>query len=149
MNLKDLNEFDGNPRKIADAALTGLKESISRFGLVEPIVWNKRTGNIVGGHQRRKILIERGESETDVVVVDLPEAEEIALNITLNNSEIEGDWDTSHLVPLLDSMDNALMDSLNINDLEDELLKHLPQEDESKFEEYICPCCNNIQKVKK
>ena len=46
---------------------------MQEFGYVEPIVWNKRTGNIVGGHQRYKILIDMGMQEVDCVVVDLDE----------------------------------------------------------------------------
>jgi len=56
---------------------------------VEPIVWNKRTGNIVGGHQRLKVLLDMGMREVDCVVVDLDEAKEKALNLALN--KIQGE----------------------------------------------------------
>lgn len=45
-----------------------LKRSIQEFGYVEPIVWNSRTGNVVGGHQKLKILKEQGFKEVDCVV---------------------------------------------------------------------------------
>ncbi len=48
-------------------------KSITEFDLVEPLVWNKRSGNLIGGHQRLKILQERGDAEVEVSVVDLPE----------------------------------------------------------------------------
>jgi hypothetical protein len=89
-----------NPRKISDDAYKGLGNSIDKFGLMIPIVWNKRTGNIVGGHQRYKYLVESGEMETDVVVVDLDGNEEVALNITLNNPNIRGKF-TAEVVKLL------------------------------------------------
>jgi len=57
---------------------------------VEPIVWNERTGNIVGGHQRYKVLLDMGMSEVDCVVVDLDETKEKALNIALNKSAETG-----------------------------------------------------------
>jgi len=60
--------------------------------MVEPIIVNDTTGNIVGGHQRLKVLIEDGIKSTDVVVVELPESEERALNVTLNNPHITGDF---------------------------------------------------------
>ena len=44
-----------NPRKNlkpGDAEYEKLRRSIETFGYVEPIIWNERTGNIVGGHQR-------------------------------------------------------------------------------------------------
>ena len=90
--LSELTPADYNPRSITDAALKGLRASIQRFGLVEPIIWNERTGNVVGGHQRLKVLIADGEVGTDVVVVDLPAVEERALNVALNNPAIGGDF---------------------------------------------------------
>src|ERR1039457_1856925 len=93
MKLQDLHPATYNPRTISDRAMGGLTNSMERFGVVQPIVWNKRTGNIVGGHQRYKVLVEKGEKEVDVVVVDVDEKEELALNITLNNPEIQGEFD--------------------------------------------------------
>jgi len=92
MKLEDLTPAEYNPRRISDEAFTGLGNSITRFGILSQIVWNKRSGNIVGGHQRYKHLLEMGETETDVVVVDLDDNEEVALNITLNNKEVRGDY---------------------------------------------------------
>ena len=48
-----------NPRKDlkpGDPEYEKLRRSIEEFGYVEPVIWNKRTGNIVGGHQRYKVL---------------------------------------------------------------------------------------------
>ena len=85
--LADLVPAPYNPRAISDDALAGLGESIGRFGLVQPVIVNARTGRVVGGHQRLKVLQARGVEETDVVVVDLPEAEEKALNSLLQVKE--------------------------------------------------------------
>ncbi len=82
--------------------LKKLARSIDEFGLVEPLVVNVRTGNLVGGHQRYKALIERGVKETDVVVVDLPLEKEKALNTTLN--AVVGEWDPRKLAELLDEL---------------------------------------------
>ena len=68
---------------------------MSEFGYVEPIIWNKRTGNIVGGHQRYKILKDLNYEEAECVVVDLDDAHEKALNVALN--KISGEFD----IPLL------------------------------------------------
>ena len=83
--VSDLSPAPYNPRSISPDALSGLRASVERFGLVEPIVWNSQTGNVVGGHQRLKVLQAIGETETQVVVVDLPEVEEKALNVALNS----------------------------------------------------------------
>ena len=47
-----------NPRKdlqAGDPEFEKLLRSVEEFGYVEPVVWNERTGNIVGGHQRFKV----------------------------------------------------------------------------------------------
>jgi ParB-like chromosome segregation protein Spo0J len=44
-----------NPRKDlkpGDPEYLKLAKSMKEFDLVEPLVWNKRSGNLVGGHQR-------------------------------------------------------------------------------------------------
>ncbi|MCK4302843.1 MAG: ParB N-terminal domain-containing protein, partial [Candidatus Eisenbacteria sp.] len=98
--LASLAPADYNPRSISSESLAGLTASVERFGNVQPIVWNKRTGNVVSGHQRLRVLLARGDTETRVVVVDLDEIKEKALNITCNNPHIAGDF-TASLQPLL------------------------------------------------
>jgi len=93
-----------NPRKDlqpADAEYRRLARSIDTFGYVDSLVWNKRTGNLVGGHQRFKILKERGAKQVDVSVVDLDPAAEKALNVALNNPQLAGEWDEVKLLELL------------------------------------------------
>jgi ParB-like chromosome segregation protein Spo0J len=85
--VEDLKAADYNPRKDlkpGDAEYEKLKRSIEEFGYVEPIIWNKRTGLVVGGHQRLKVMKDLGHTEVDCVVVDLDEQKEKALNIALN-----------------------------------------------------------------
>jgi hypothetical protein len=103
MRLDDLKPADYNPRVISDEAFVGLGHSIDRFGMLSHIVWNKRSGNIVGGHQRCKHLMEAGEEDADVVVVDLDDNEEVALNITLNNRSIRGDFTKNVMEQLMRS----------------------------------------------
>jgi hypothetical protein len=75
---------------------------------VEPLVWNKGTGNLVGGHQRLKILKARGDVTVQAVVVDLDEVEERALNVALN--QVQGDWDLPKLSELLGELKAADFD---------------------------------------
>jgi len=87
-----------NPRKDlkpGDAEYEQLRRSMAEFGYVEPVVWNKTTGNVVGGHQRLKILLADGATAIDCVVVELDAAKEKALNLALN--KIQGDWDNEKL----------------------------------------------------
>jgi len=71
-----------------------LKESLEKFGLVEPIIFNKQTGYIVGGHFRVRELKKLGIKEIECVIVDLNEADEKELNIRLNANTGGWDWDT-------------------------------------------------------
>jgi DNA modification methylase len=91
-----------NPRKDlkpGDSEYEKLRRSIEEFGYVEPVIWNRRTGNIVGGHQRHKVLTALGYKEIDCVVVDLDEQREKALNVALN--KISGEFDIPLLTDLL------------------------------------------------
>ena len=97
-NVKDLLPADYNPRKDlkpGDPEYEKLKRSIEQFGYVEPVIWNEKTGRVVGGHQRLKVLTDMGITEVDVVVVDMDTEKEKALNIALN--KISGEWDTEKL----------------------------------------------------
>ena len=49
--LADLDPAPYNPRIITPEALDGLWHSVERFGLVEPVIWSRQTGHVVGGHQ--------------------------------------------------------------------------------------------------
>jgi hypothetical protein len=95
--LSKMKEAEYNPRKISEEALEGLTGSLERWDLLQPIVWNKKTGNIVGGHQRKKVLLSKGLKNVDAVVVDLSLEEEKALNVALNNEHIQGSWDYQKL----------------------------------------------------
>jgi DNA modification methylase len=107
-----LNPAAYNPRKDlkpGDKEYEKLKRSVSEFGIVEPIVWNERTGNIVGGHQRFKVLRDLGQTEIDCVVVDLDENREKTLNIALN--KIQGEWDEAKLAELFVGFDISNYDT--------------------------------------
>ena len=99
-----------NPREISDEALEALANSLKSFGLVQPLVWNKRTGNLVGGHQRYKVLLKEGVKEAKTCIVDLDDTEEQMLNITLNNPALQGEFNMkmlSDLVKVLKSKKSA------------------------------------------
>ena len=98
----DLIPADYNPRKDlkpGDAEYEKLKRSIEQFGYVEPVIWNKTTGFVVGGHQRLKVLLDMGITEVECVVVEMDAEKEKALNIALN--KISGEWDKDKLALLI------------------------------------------------
>ncbi len=89
-----------NPRFITEANAKRLKKSISKNGLVGHLVWNAHTGHIVGGHQRLAAIdsIQRTKDyNLDVLQVDLPEKDEIRMNVVLNNQDNQGQFDFGQL----------------------------------------------------
>ncbi len=84
-----------NPRKWSEAATEQLKESIQRFGLIDPILVNgaeNRKNIVIGGHFRLKVAKDLEITEVPVVYVDIPdEAKERELNLRLNKNL--GEWD--------------------------------------------------------
>jgi DNA modification methylase len=111
ISIDKLKAAEHNPRKDlkpGDLEYEKLKRSIQTFGYVEPVLWNKKTGNIIGGHQRFKVLVELGQKEIDCVVVDMNLADEKALNIALN--KISGDWDKDKLMLLIADLQGSDFD---------------------------------------
>lgn len=93
-----------NPRKITDEAKQKLKDNIKTIGLLSPITWNIRTGNIVSGHQRITVLDSlHGTKDYTLKVarVDLDEKTEKQQNIFMNNPEAMGDFDLEKLEDLI------------------------------------------------
>ena len=137
-NTVDLLPADYNPRKDlkpGDLEYEKLKRSIEQFGYVEPVIWNKSTGRVVGGHQRLKVLIDMGHTEVDCVIVELSEEKEKALNVALN--KISGDWDKDKLALLISDLQGADFDvsltgfdPAEIDDLFKDTLKEGIKEDD-------------------
>jgi len=92
--ITDLIPAPYNPRQSTAKQEKHLKESLEKFGMVEPIIFNKQTGYIVGGHFRVRELKKLGIKEIECVIVDLNEEDEKELNIRLNANTGSWDWDT-------------------------------------------------------
>lgn len=130
IKITDIKPAEYNPRNISSEELKKLENSISTFGLVDPIIINLKNNKIIGGHQRYEVLINQhmldndfyGElnlirmgdigwifTETDLTLED--EDHEKALNLALN--KISGEWDFEKL--------GEILDELTINDFNIEL----------------------------
>ena len=103
------SDFHGaayNPRKISESHKRKLKKSLEKNKLVAPITINKRTMNVVGGHQRLSCIdsIEGNKNYfIDVAIIDVDEADEKKINVALNNQSAMGDWDVELLGSILES----------------------------------------------
>lgn len=127
IKITDLKPAEYNPRRISEDEYIKLKNSISTFGLVDPIIVNLKNMHIVGGHQRYDALcdmsmedneflkelsmIRMGDvgfvfSDTDLSIED--EDHEKALNLALN--KISGEWDNSKLSEVISDLDESGLD---------------------------------------
>ena len=145
IKVDKLNPAPYNPRKDlkpGDPEYEKLKNSILTFGYVEPVLWNKRTGHIIGGHQRYKVLVEMDKKEIDCVIVDMDIENEKALNIALN--KVSGDWDKDKLMLLIEDLqgvdfDVSLtgFDPAELDDLFKDSLKDSIREDDFDVEDEL------------
>lgn len=103
VDIGSIKPYDKNPRRISKKNLQRLERSISEFGMPQPIICNK-DGTVIGGHQRLKAARNIGMDKVPVIYMDLPEDKMIALNIALNNPNMQGEWEEPELVDLLSSL---------------------------------------------
>ncbi|WP_343566312.1 ParB N-terminal domain-containing protein [Sphingobacterium sp.] len=126
INRSQIEPAKYNPRKISEEAKKKLKANIKRMGVMGGIVWNKRSGRLVGGHQKLMILDElqkydRETKENDYTIrveaVDLSDQEEIEQNIFLNNKNAQGEFDNDILSTLLNDIEvkNTGLDDFDLN----------------------------------
>lgn len=151
--IDELREAPYNPRKMSKEEYEKLKRSIERFGYIDPLVWNKRTGNVVGGNQRLKILKELGFTVVDVVEIDIDENAEKALNLALN--KISGVWDLEKLEEVLRSLEGPLIELAGFEPEEvEDILNEVNLEElytdieegpkEPRIKTHTCPNCGTV-----
>lgn len=100
--IREMERAAYNPRvtlRPGDIEYENLQRSITDYGLIIPVIWNRKTNRVVSGHQRLTVLENLGEKLVDVSVVDLDEMQEKQLVVALN--KIEGKWDDEKLSELV------------------------------------------------
>lgn len=110
--IADMNRAAYNPRvdlQPEDEEYQAIERSLKRHGLVQPVVWNRRTNTVVSGHQRLTVLEAQGETEVTVSVVDLDDIQEKELNVALN--KITGEWDDDKLSVILNELGEEAADT--------------------------------------
>lgn len=102
--ISDLKPAPYNPRQATKKDEFHLSNSLKKFGMVDTIIFNERSGYIVGGHFRIRELIKLGYKEVYCSIVDLDEKDERELNIRLNANvgsfdydELGNNWDIDEL----------------------------------------------------
>jgi len=123
IKINKLKMADYNPRKISKDELQRLKNSIEKFGYVEPIIVNEQTMTVVGGHQRLTALKELEYEEVEYIPVSLTVNEEKALNLALN--KISGEWDNKMLINVLKQLNENEEDILPNTGFSDQEILYL------------------------
>ena len=110
--IADLKPAPYNPRRIDEPSMAALGVSLAEFGDISGIVWNRRTGRLVAGHQRIEVLKKKHGANLrlddgavvapdggrfPVRVVDWPETTERAANMAANSPLLAGMFDNAAL----------------------------------------------------
>jgi hypothetical protein len=101
--IEDLIFAEYNPRQLKKDQYKQLKDSLQRFGFVDPIIVNihkDRKNVIIGGHQRVKVAKDINITEIPCVELVLNPEKERELNIRLNKNS--GEWDFDALANYFD-----------------------------------------------
>lgn len=110
IRIADLIPASYNPRKKlkkGDREYEKIRNSITEFGYVEPVIVNSDM-TIVAGHQRATVLTDLGYEEIDCIVIDIDKQKEKALNIALN--KITGEWNKELLADLIADLQDSDFD---------------------------------------
>jgi hypothetical protein len=94
--IKDLIKAEYNPRELTKDQYNALKDSLLRFGVVDPVIVNKhpeRDNIIIGGHQRSKVWEDLGNESIPTVELSLTLDKEKELNVRLNKNTGQFDMD--------------------------------------------------------
>lgn len=122
LKLADIVPSKYNPRvdlTPKDQEYKALDSSVQENGLVLPLIVNIRDNGLISGHQRLKVLLADGETETHAVIVDMSEAQAKSLMIALN--KLDGEWDYGRaaeiLQELIDHQENLLSTGFTQKDI--------------------------------
>ena len=119
-----------------------MTKSLSELGNLQPITWNAKTGNIVGGHQRLKCYSALNKEEVQVWAVWLDEQQEKAANIALN--KLSGEFDLPALKDLFEGLDTGEidLDITGFGELEiAEMMEATAPEEDGKATGEKCEAC--------
>lgn len=140
MHRSELKKHPLNPRRITAEAKRRLKDGLERFGLVSPLIFNRKTGLLVGGHQRLACMDDiegTKDYSLKVAVVDIDETKEKELVVFLNNTSAQGFWDETDLLDIINDSEVS-KESLGFSSQEmdyfDKLMQETSKDEEAAIE---------------
>ena len=110
-----------NPRRLNKVMGEGLKKSLSKFGMCQPIVI-QQTNKVIGGHQRLEVLLSLGYKKVKVAVPSRPLTEEESNELTIGLNKIQGEFDFDMLANQWD-VDILCNAGFTLEELHDEVEK--------------------------
>lgn len=137
IEYRPLDDIQANPRNPKAHDVDTINDSVNRFGYIDGVVIDERTGYLISGHGRTKSLRamrDRGDAPPDGVTVDqagawlVPvqvgwasrtDAEAEAALIALNRTTELGGWVDESLLTLLDGLDDHTGIGYTSDDIED------------------------------
>jgi len=156
VNISDIKPAEYNPRKMSIESMNGLEASIKKFGQQENLIVNKDM-TLISGHQRLIAMKNLGFKDVQCSIVDLGKIDEKALNLTMNNQAISGEYDKKKLEPLLielsslEEFENLKLDELALDELEDidltDIKGNQDRVTEGNSKQVTCPQCKYFFKI--
>jgi hypothetical protein len=119
-----------NPRKKDMKVIESLKKNFKKVGFLGGIVWNIRSGNLVGGHKRVEtmdLIFDYPKNDYDIKVeqIDVDDKTEKEQNIFLNNKRVQGETDFELLALVIPDID---IDSAGLTDYDISIVESLVPE---------------------
>jgi len=124
VKIDTLKSPEWNPRNMPETEMNKLKNSITEFGYVEPIIVNQHNNHVVGGNQRLEAMKQLGKTEIEAIIINEPDINrEKALNIALNR--ITGEFNPELLGEALNSIILSDLDVLLTGFENEEIMNYI------------------------
>jgi DNA modification methylase len=104
VELKSLEFWPGNARAHNERNLEAIRQSLEKFGQVEPLVVQAGTNRVIGGNGRLQVLRAAGHATAKAYVVALSDSDASALNVALNRTSELAEWDSDALRQQLEAL---------------------------------------------
>lgn len=147
--VKDLRNWDKNPRKIHEEDFARLKRQITKLGQYKPLLITP-DGTVIGGNMRLRAYRELGIKRAWVSVVDVTTEKEM-LEYALSDNDRAGEYDQEGLAELILAtpeleIEDFKVDLGSLTGLDDLVNKFQPSDDDEEQQappprEIECPEC--------
>jgi DNA modification methylase len=109
-DIHSIRPWENNPRKIPQAAVDTVADSIRRFGFAAPLIARAQDGRLIAGHARLKAALKLGLERVPVRFLDLDPADAHLLAIADNKTAELAEWDDEVLGAILADLAEQKLD---------------------------------------